>query len=114
MVAVQDTITGFLLAGVGNVDLRKKSNFLVVNESTHEGFTCSSLPCAPEICLGQLKHQPKSTGTLCHAETSVKRIEDAFKEYTNRDDVAIVLINQYIANMIRHLIANYTAVRDLY
>lgn len=49
---------------------------------------------------------------LYHAETSVKRIEDAFKEYTNRDDVAIVLINQYIANMIRHLIANYTAVSD--
>ena len=29
----EDTITGFLLAGVGNVDLRKKSNFLIVNES---------------------------------------------------------------------------------
>ena len=29
----QDTVTGFLLAGVGNVDLRKKSNYLVVNES---------------------------------------------------------------------------------
>ena len=32
---LQDTITGFLLAGVGNVDLRKKSNFLIVTESTH-------------------------------------------------------------------------------
>lgn len=29
----QDTVTGFLLAGVGNVDLRRKSNFLVVSES---------------------------------------------------------------------------------
>ena len=29
----EDTITGFLLAGVGNVDLRKNSNFLIVNES---------------------------------------------------------------------------------
>lgn len=29
----QDTVTGFLLAGVGNVDLRRKSNFLVVTES---------------------------------------------------------------------------------
>ncbi len=26
-------MTGFLLAGVGNVDLRRKGNFLVVNES---------------------------------------------------------------------------------
>ena len=32
-VALQDTVTGFLLAGVGNVDLRRKGNFLVVNES---------------------------------------------------------------------------------
>jgi len=30
---VQDTITGFLLAGVGNVDLRRKSNFLIVDQS---------------------------------------------------------------------------------
>lgn len=30
---MQDTITGFLLAGVGNVDLRRKSNFLVVDSS---------------------------------------------------------------------------------
>jgi vacuolar-type H+-ATPase subunit F/Vma7 len=29
----QDTITGFLLAGVGHVDLRKTSNFLVVDGS---------------------------------------------------------------------------------
>ena len=29
----QDTVTGFLLAGVGNVDLRRNTNYLVVNES---------------------------------------------------------------------------------
>ena len=31
--ALQDTVTGFLLAGVGNVDLRRKTNFLIVTES---------------------------------------------------------------------------------
>jgi V-type H+-transporting ATPase subunit F len=33
----EDTVTGFLLAGVGNVDARRKSNFLIVDnsESTH-------------------------------------------------------------------------------
>lgn len=30
----QDTITGFLLAGVGDVDFKKRSNFLVVKDST--------------------------------------------------------------------------------
>ena len=35
------------------------------------------------------------------AETSVKAIEEAFKEFTNREDIAIVMINQYV----RHLLA---------
>ena len=32
--ASQDTITGFLLAGVGDVDFKKRSNFLTVKDST--------------------------------------------------------------------------------
>lgn len=31
---LQDTVTGFLLAGVGNVDMRKKCNYLIVDSST--------------------------------------------------------------------------------
>ena len=38
----EDTITGFLLAGVGNVDLRKKSNFLIVNESERSQPLCAT------------------------------------------------------------------------
>jgi hypothetical protein len=30
---LQDTVTGFLMAGVGNVDLRKKTNYLLVDNS---------------------------------------------------------------------------------
>ena len=45
------------------------------------------------------------------AETSVKKIEDTFKDFTNRDDIAIILINQHIANMIRHMIDNYIQAR---
>eukprot|EP00891_Asterochloris_glomerata_P001428 jgi/Astpho2/1428/e_gw1.00025.159.1_t len=71
--ALQDTVTGFLLAGVGNVDLRRKTNFLIVTE-----------------------------------KTPIKTIEDAFKEYTTREDIAIVMISQYIANMIRHMLQNYS------
>ncbi|XP_073016024.1 V-type proton ATPase subunit F-like [Primulina huaijiensis] len=72
MIADEDTITGFLLAGVGNVDLRRKTNYLIVD-----------------------------------SKTTVKQIEDAFKEYTTREDVAIVLISQYVANMIRFLVDSY-------
>lgn len=62
----EDTVTGFLLAGIGNVDLRKKSNFLVVTD-----------------------------------RTPAKRIEEAFNEFTGREDISIILISQSIANMIR-------------
>ncbi|OAY71060.1 V-type proton ATPase subunit F-like [Ananas comosus] len=72
MIADEDTVTGFLLAGVGNVDLRRKTNFVIVDN-----------------------------------KTTVKAIEDAFKEFTAREDIAIVLISQYVANMIRFLVDSY-------
>ncbi|KAG0535578.1 hypothetical protein BDA96_04G377900 [Sorghum bicolor] len=72
IIADEDTVTGFLLAGVGNVDLRKKTNYLIVDN-----------------------------------KTTVKQIEDAFKEFTAREDIAIVLISQYVANMIRFLVDGY-------
>lgn len=68
----EDTVTGFLLAGVGNVDLRRKTNYLIVDN-----------------------------------KTSVKTIEDTFKEFTAREDIAIVLISQYIASMIRFVVDSY-------
>jgi ATP synthase F subunit len=75
VIADEDTITGFLLAGVGDVDLRKRTNFLVVD-----------------------------------GKTTVRHIEQTFKDFTNREDVAIVLVSQPIANMIRHVIANHAKV----
>lgn len=72
VIADEDTITGFLLAGVGDVDLRKRSNFLVVD-----------------------------------AKTTARQVEAAFRDFTAREDVAIVLVSQPIANMIRHAIAGH-------
>lgn len=76
VIADEDTITGFLLAGVGDVDLRKRTNFLIVD-----------------------------------GKTTVRHIETSFKEFSARDDIAIILISQPIANMIRHVIANHNKVR---
>ena len=36
IIADEDTVTGFLLAGVGNVDAKRKSNFLVVDSKTSQ------------------------------------------------------------------------------
>jgi V-type H+-transporting ATPase subunit F len=65
----EETVTGMLLAGIGNVDARRTSNFFVVD-----------------------------------AKTTPAAIEDAFNRFTKRSDVAIVLINQYIATQIRDTI----------
>ena len=40
-------MTGFLLAGVGNVDLRRKTNFLIVTESECDTSSLKSLPPPP-------------------------------------------------------------------
>ncbi|KAL4383674.1 hypothetical protein GQ457_15G023280 [Hibiscus cannabinus] len=72
MIADEDTVVGFLLAGVGNVDLRRKTNYLIVD-----------------------------------SKTTVKQIEEAFKEFTTRSDIAVVLISQYVANMVRFLVDSY-------
>jgi ATP synthase F subunit len=77
VIADEDTITGFLLAGVGDIDIRKKSNFLVVD-----------------------------------SKTTVRDVEAAFKDYTSREDIAIVLISQPIANMIRHVVSTYNKVGE--
>ncbi|KAL9227551.1 hypothetical protein vseg_003228 [Gypsophila vaccaria] len=72
VIADEDTVTGFLLAGVGNVDIRRKTNYLIVDN-----------------------------------KTTLKQIEEAFKEFTSREDIAIVLISQFVANMIRFLVDSY-------
>uniref|UniRef100_A0A7S2UUR5 V-type proton ATPase subunit F n=1 Tax=Fibrocapsa japonica TaxID=94617 RepID=A0A7S2UUR5_9STRA len=67
----EDTVTGFLLAGVGQRS-SGSSNFLVVKQ-----------------------------------DTPISQVEDAFKKFTERPDVAIILINQHIANEIRHVLQDY-------
>ena len=89
----EDTVTGFLLAGVGH-RTADKTNFLVVK-----------------------------------GDTPVSAVEAAFNDFTTRDDIGIVLINQHargrrrarrrrrpetappppqVANDIRHLLKSYT------
>uniref|UniRef100_A0A6T6GNN6 V-type proton ATPase subunit F n=1 Tax=Craspedostauros australis TaxID=1486917 RepID=A0A6T6GNN6_9STRA len=69
----QDTVTGFLLAGVGH-RTAEGANFLIVKQ-----------------------------------DTKLQQIEDAFKTLSARDDVGIILINQHVANDIRHVLKDYNA-----
>ena len=70
----EDTVTGMLLAGVGNVDARRTSNFMVVDSKTSAG-----------------------------------QIEEAFLRFTKRSDVAVLLINQYIASQIRQTVDSFVS-----
>uniref|UniRef100_A0A914ZR96 V-type proton ATPase subunit F n=1 Tax=Parascaris univalens TaxID=6257 RepID=A0A914ZR96_PARUN len=70
----EDTVVGFLLGGVGELNKARKPNYLIVDKTT-----------------------------------SVSEIEDTFKTFCARDDIAIVLINQHIAEMIRYTVDQHTA-----
>ena len=72
MIGDEDTITGFLLTGIGQMEPDGSSTFLVVRE-----------------------------------KTQIEEIEKAFNSFTERDDIAILLINQHVANEIRHLIEKF-------
>uniref|UniRef100_A0A8C7M1R1 V-type proton ATPase subunit F n=1 Tax=Oncorhynchus kisutch TaxID=8019 RepID=A0A8C7M1R1_ONCKI len=65
----EDTCTGFLLGGIGELNKNRSPNFLVVEK-----------------------------------ETSIAEIEETFKSFLTRNDIGIILINQFIAEMIRHAI----------
>ncbi|XP_025080899.1 V-type proton ATPase subunit F-like [Pomacea canaliculata] len=66
----EDTCTGFILGGIGEINKNRQPNFLVVDK----------------------------------VNTSIGEIEDCFRGFLKRDDIAIILINQTIAEMIRHVI----------
>lgn len=66
-IADEDTLTGFLLGSMGELNKNCHPNFLVVEK-----------------------------------DTTINEIEDTFRQFLNRDDIGIILINQYIAEMVRH------------
>jgi vacuolar-type H+-ATPase subunit F/Vma7 len=78
----QDSITGLLLAGIGHVNETQKKNFLVVD---------SSMSKAP-YSIRWINHVFHSRSL----ETPVATIEATFQDFTERPDIAILLINQHV------------------
>jgi len=68
---LKDTVTGFLLAGIGH-RTADSCNFLTVKQDTK-----------PEV------------------------VENTLKAFTQRDDIGIILINQHVANNMRHILKDY-------
>jgi len=42
-------------------------------------------------------------------DTKLQQVEEAFRNFSTREDVGIILINQHVANDIRHVLKDYNA-----
>jgi V-type H+-transporting ATPase subunit F len=76
-------VTGVLLAGIGHLNEHQKKNFLVVDSSTSPVF--------------QVEEHYLTTGVSL--ETQISTIESAFQDFTERKDIAILLINQDVRTL---------------
>ena len=68
----EDTVTGFLLTGIGERNIKGDTNFLVVDNSINDILIQNSL------------------------ETPVKLIEDTFKRFI-KSNLSVILINQNVS-----------------
>ena len=103
------------VAGVGNVDGRKSSNFFVVDDASAwrrpraPRSACRRAPPPTDrpdpAPASPAPPTPPSPPPV--AETSTAQLEEAFHLFTNRKDIAILIINQYVAARIRDTIDNY-------
>lgn len=57
--------------------------------------------------IGHINEQQKKNFLVVDSKTQVSTIEAAFQEFTERKDVAILLINQHIAEKIRPTVDRY-------
>uniref|UniRef100_A0A146LZ01 V-type proton ATPase subunit F n=1 Tax=Lygus hesperus TaxID=30085 RepID=A0A146LZ01_LYGHE len=86
--ALHSAIKGKLLAVIGD-------------EDTCVGFLLGG--------IGEINKNRQPNFMVVDKNTSVGEIEDTFKRFIKRDDVDIILINQNVAELIRHCIDAHTS-----
>ncbi|GHJ88208.1 hypothetical protein NliqN6_4610 [Naganishia liquefaciens] len=59
--------------------------------------------------IGHVNQQQKKNFLTVDAKTPTSVIEAAFQEFTERPDIAILLINQHVADKIRGIVDRYQA-----
>ncbi|KAF9535494.1 ATPase, V1 complex, subunit F [Crepidotus variabilis] len=57
--------------------------------------------------IGHVNEQQRKNFLVVDSKTQVSTIESAFQEFTTRKDIAILLINQHIAEKIRPSVDKY-------
>ncbi|XP_006861179.1 PREDICTED: V-type proton ATPase subunit F isoform X1 [Chrysochloris asiatica] len=92
----EDTVTGFLLGGIGELNKNRHPNFLVVEKDT----TINEIEDTFRYVTGSLPSRAVEGNADRHGPQLLECID--YRQFLNRDDVGIILINQYIAEMVRH------------
>ncbi|ORY24793.1 ATPase, V1 complex, subunit F [Naematelia encephala] len=59
--------------------------------------------------IGHVDNQSKKNFLIVDAKTQTSVIESAFQDFTERKDIAILLINQHVAERIRPTVDRYQA-----
>eukprot|EP00914_Ancora_sagittata_P005839 GHVO01011770.1.p2 GENE.GHVO01011770.1~~GHVO01011770.1.p2 ORF type:complete len:100 (+),score=18.62 GHVO01011770.1:73-372(+) len=59
--------------------------------------------------IGHRDRKGKTNFLICDTKTRKSELEDAFKEFTTRIDIGVILINQHIAEQIRYLVEQHSA-----
>ncbi|KAL4471633.1 hypothetical protein ABPG74_008526 [Tetrahymena malaccensis] len=90
-----DTVTGFLLTGIGDRNLKGQSNFLVVQPG--KKFIVQN---KHEIILIIIKY--------IQLDTKEKLVEDTFNGFLKNGDIAVILVSQHVAEKyLRSIINSY-------
>ncbi|KYM84640.1 V-type proton ATPase subunit F 1 [Atta colombica] len=58
--------------------------------------------------VGEINKHRQANFMVVDKNTAVSEVEDTFKRFIKRDDIDIILINQNVAEMIRHVIDSHT------
>ncbi|NXF26697.1 VATF ATPase, partial [Rhodinocichla rosea] len=95
----EDTVTGFLLGGIGELDKHRRPNFLVVEKETslaeiEETFRCG-LRSVSRLA------GPPTAGALCPSLS----LFPVGRGFLAREDVGMILISQALAEQIRPAVA---------
>ncbi|XP_059174203.1 V-type proton ATPase subunit F-like [Physella acuta] len=57
--------------------------------------------------VGEMNKNRNANFMVVDKNTSIGEIEETFRSYLKRDDIGIILINQNVAEMIRHVIDSH-------
>lgn len=84
----EDTVTGFLLTGIGERSTKGETNFLIVDSSI-------------------IIYRQCPLTFSCILETPTKLIEDTFKRFLKTPNVSVILINQHVNHYYADALINY-------